>query len=118
MNEFPNCFEIVWRTIRDKYFDPDFGGLDWKKVHDRYQPQIAAVESDKTFYELVNKMLFELNVSHLAVVPPDEKDQLASAKGAIMVDLRLLEEEAVITAVEPGRLASRLDCIPDLLFRK
>lgn len=104
MNELLDCFEIVWQTVNDKYFDSTFGGLDWNEVHDCYRPQVAAVEDEKTFYELVNKMLLELNVSHIGVVPPDQKDQLdpiLSAEGSIGIDLRLLGEETVITAVEP-----------------
>ena len=36
-------FEIVWSTIAKKYYDPEFGGVDWKKVRERYAPQVAAV---------------------------------------------------------------------------
>ena len=38
MNEFLDCFEVVWQTVNDEYFDPTFGGLDWMEVHDRYRP--------------------------------------------------------------------------------
>ena len=69
-------FESVWQTINDKHIDPTFGGLDWLEVHDRYQPQIAAAKNEEEFYLLVNKMLFELNISHIAVVPPDDLDQI------------------------------------------
>jgi hypothetical protein len=40
-------------------FDPTFDGLGRNEVHDCYRPQVAAVEDDKTFYELIKKMLFE-----------------------------------------------------------
>ena len=66
------CFETVWQTVNDRYFDPSFGGLDWAEVHDRYKPLIAAAESDEEFYKLLNQMLFELNVSHVGAVPPDD----------------------------------------------
>lgn len=78
---------------------------DWYEVHDRYQPLIAAAEDDKIFYELVNKMRFELNVSHMEVTPPEEKDlfdPILCANGCIGIDLRLFGEETVITAVDPG----------------
>ena len=91
MNEFMDCFEIVWQTVNEKYFDPAFGGLDWKEVHDSYRPRISAIKDDKTFYELVNKMLFELNLSHMGLIPPDRKHQvepILSAEGRIGIDLR------------------------------
>ena len=53
MNGFLDCFEIIWETIHEKYFDPTFGGLDWHEVHDRYQPHITAVHDEKTFYAFI-----------------------------------------------------------------
>jgi len=104
-------FETVWQTINDKYFDPNFGGLDWSEVHDRYQPQISAAQNEGEYYLLINKMLFELNVSHIFVVPPDDLRQLApilAAEGSIGVDVRMLDNDAVITSVKsdsPGAQA-------------
>jgi hypothetical protein len=34
-------FEQVWQTVNDKYFDANFGGVDWKAVHERYAPRFA-----------------------------------------------------------------------------
>lgn len=102
--DYVDTFEVVWRTVDETYFDSTFGGVDWKDLHDRYQPLIAEAENDEVFYRLVNEMLFELNTSHLGVVPPDEKEQiapvLASSRG-IGVDAKLLSGEAIITSVNP-----------------
>jgi C-terminal peptidase prc len=101
------------------YFD--FGGLDWNAVHERYQPLIAAAQDDETFYELINKMLFELNVSHVAVVPPDDLQQIEpilSAEGSIGMDLRLLDGVAVITAVKPGSPADQAGLRPGFVVQR
>ena len=103
-------FEIVWQTINDKHIDPTFGGLDWPEAHDRYQPQIAAAKNEEEFYLLVNKMLFELNISHLAVVPPDDLGQIGSilsAEGSIGIDVRMIEGNAVITSVKSGSIGDQ-----------
>jgi carboxyl-terminal processing protease len=118
---YQQIFETVWATVNDKYFDPTFGGLDWKEVHDRYEPQIAAAKDDQTFYFLVNKMLFELNVSHIGIVPPEEKEQLEpvlSAEGSIGIDLRLLDGEAVITSVLPGSPGEQAGLRPGLVIQR
>jgi len=69
--KYLNIFETVWQAVNDTYFDPTFGGLDWNEVHDRYQPLIATAENDENFYDLLNQMLFELNISHIVVLPPE-----------------------------------------------
>src|SRR5262245_17432081 len=65
-------FERIWKTIDEKFWDPTFGDVDWKGAHDRYAPQLAALKSDKEFYDLMNKMLGELKTSHMGVISPDE----------------------------------------------
>ena len=102
-------FDLVWQTVNDQYFDPTFGGLDWNAARDRYKPLIAAAENDEQFHELVNKMLFELDVSHIGVVGPDELEQIdpvLSAEGTLGIDVRLIDGQAVITRVEPGSSGS------------
>lgn len=121
IKEWQDTFETVWQTVNDNYFDPSFGGLDWKEIHDRYEPQIAAVADEQAFYELINTMLFELNVSHIGVVPPEEKDQLEpvlSAEGSIGIDLRLLKGEAVITSVRPGSPGAQAGLRPGLVLQE
>jgi carboxyl-terminal processing protease len=107
---YMECFETVWQKINDKHIDPNFGGLDWSAVHGRYQPHIAAIKNKEEFYLIVNKMLFELNISHLAVVPPDDLGQIASvlsAEGSIGIDVRMIEDNAVITSVKFGSNADQ-----------
>lgn len=102
--EYLNTFEIVWRKVNETYFDPAFGGLNWKDVHDCYRPQIAAAGNDEEFYRLVNKMLWELKVSHDNLVPPGSFalfEPLVFAEGSPGLDIRLLDGEAVITSVKP-----------------
>ncbi|MCK5204552.1 MAG: PDZ domain-containing protein [Desulfobacterales bacterium] len=98
-----HSFETVWQTINDKHFDPSFGGLDWNDVYNRYQPKIAAVEKNEEFYFLINKMLFELNLSHMFVLAPEDLSQLVpilAAEGSIGIDVRMLDNDAVITSVK------------------
>jgi carboxyl-terminal processing protease len=63
------AFQIVWQTVNDIFYDPRFGGVDWASVRERYQPQIAKVNSDKEFHQLLQQMLNELHQSHFMVVP-------------------------------------------------
>jgi carboxyl-terminal processing protease len=103
--EYVRSFETVWQTVNQKHYDPTFGGLDWQEVHDRYRPQIGSAQSDKKFYTLVNKMLFELNLSHLLITSHDElKLYLPTlfAHGSIGISINLLNRAPVITSVEPG----------------
>lgn len=64
-------FEIVWQTVNKNFYDPDFGGLDWQSVHDRYAPQALAARSDAELYSVLQLMVNELHKSHFWIIPPE-----------------------------------------------
>jgi len=102
--------ETVWKKVNETYFDPSYGGLDWKGIHDRYQPQIASAKDDEDFHALINKMLWELKVSHAAFIPPGffaAVEPVVFAAGGIGLNMRMLDGKAVITSVDPGSPAHK-----------
>lgn len=118
--EYLSTFEIVWKKVNETYFDPTFGGLNWKEVHDRYQPQIAAAEKDEEFYKLINKMLWELEVSHAYLIPPGSGalfEPLVFAEGSAGIDIRILNREAVITSVKPESPADKAGLRPGYVIQ-
>jgi hypothetical protein len=68
-------FETVWKTINDKYFDPSFGGVDWTAVKKQYEPQLAGVQSDLEFRDLLDRMLKEIRISHLRILDLNTLDK-------------------------------------------
>ncbi|MBP6979021.1 MAG: S41 family peptidase [Bacteroidales bacterium] len=114
-NTHLKIFESVWKKINKNYYDPTFGGLNWKDVHDHYLPLITAAENDEEFYKLVNKMLWELKVSHNNIVPHGFLalyEPLIFAEGSAGFDIRLLNGVAVITSVEPESPAHKAGLRP------
>lgn len=108
-SKYIETFEAVWETVNERFFDPDFNGVDWEAVHNEYQPLITAAQDGATFYKLINEMCFELGVSHIGVFPADQAEQLdpvMSAPGILGIDIRLIDDQAVITSVKPGSPAA------------
>lgn len=71
------AFEIVWRTVNQTFYDPKFGGVDWKAVHERYAPLVARVNSDTELHLLLQQMINELHQSHFFVIPPQAIPKLS-----------------------------------------
>jgi carboxyl-terminal processing protease len=108
--EYLEVFGTVWQTVDRTFYDPTFGEVDWEAVRDRYQPLITTAESDEAFYALINDMLWELNVSHLFVVPPGFWEMMmpvSFAEGHTGLDVRLIDGVAVITSVQAGSPGAR-----------
>src|SRR4030095_10282880 len=58
-------FDVVWKTVNDKYFDPRFGGVNWAAIRKQYEPQVATVRGDVEFRELLRHMLQEIQILQL-----------------------------------------------------
>jgi len=115
-------FDIVWRTVKEKHFDPAMGGVDWDKVRETFAPRAAAVKSDQELYRLLQEMLGELHQSHFSVIPPesvisDDQNEPSNAGGA-GVDLRLIGGAPMITRVEPDSSASKAGLRPGFLIKQ
>ncbi|MDX6530291.1 MAG: hypothetical protein QOH41_2581 [Blastocatellia bacterium] len=73
------AFEIVWKTVNQTFYDPRFGGVDWKAVHERYEPLVAQVNNDAELHLLLQQMINELHQSHFFVIPPQAIPKLSSS---------------------------------------
>jgi len=62
--EFKQMFDEAWAGLEENYYDSDFHGTDWKKMHDRYSVYLPYVNNRADLRILLNDLLGELNSSH------------------------------------------------------
>src|SRR5262245_982188 len=114
-------FETVWRTVKEKHFDPAMGGVDWDKARETYAPRVAAVKSDRELYPLLQEMLGLLRQSHFNIIPPESltpEDRNEPSSGGVGIDLRLVGGAAMITRVESDSSASKAGLRPGFLIKQ
>src|SRR5690348_1482785 len=71
-NDRIQIFEKVWKDIDDVYYDPEFGGVNWQAVHQKYQPLVGAAKDDSDFYSLLDHMTGELHDAHTRFSSPEQ----------------------------------------------
>jgi Tricorn protease C1 domain len=64
-------FEEVWRTVRDRFYDPHLHGLDWSAVRKHYLPGATRASSEEALAGVINSMLSELHASHTRYYTPE-----------------------------------------------
>ena len=113
-------FDIVWRTVKEKHFDPAFGGVDWDGVRRKYEPRLGQIKSDAELYDMLEAMLDELHQSHFGIIPPDAitAESRESETGGVGLDLRLIDDRAVITRADPESPAARAGLRPGFVITK
>ena len=74
-------FTQLWETVRDTYVYPDFNGLDWDDVYQRYRAHIEGGITDEAFYQAMQEMIDELGDDHSTFNSPqqvtEEEEQIS-----------------------------------------
>ncbi|MGE3343579.1 MAG: S41 family peptidase [Vicinamibacterales bacterium] len=100
------AFDETWTTIRDSFYDPTFGGLDWDDVRRRLRPAVETASSPQDARDAIRRMLATLDRSHFVLLSAETSpgDEPAPAGDAMVpVDVRLVGSDVVVT-----RLTERL----------
>jgi C-terminal peptidase prc len=117
-------FERVWKDIDEHYYDPEFGGVNWKKIHQRYLPLVKSAKDDKNFYSIVDRMTAELHDAHTRFTSPEQwanrkKHQGVSigfragyVEGQVVVLDVFPDSNATHAGIEPGMTVTALDGQP------
>src|SRR5260370_26386396 len=72
-------FEQVWKTVRDKHWDPKLNGLDWQAVHDELRPKLDAAKDTGAARAVMNDMVERLKQTHFGIFPGDVYHDLDSS---------------------------------------
>ena len=103
-------FEDIWGKVNEHFYDPNFAGVNWREVRDRYRPQVMAIQDDAAFLALMTRMLRELPVSHLGVRPPVGEQRFniplnwRRIDGQLIVSAGALPSDAYRQGLRPGDL--------------
>jgi carboxyl-terminal processing protease len=102
-------FDYVWKTIRDKHWDPKLGGLDWNAVRDRMRPEMEQARTPEEALAILQGMLALLKVSHCAILPTEAALSVRGegGPGTMGIDVRVIGGHALVTAVAAGSPAAR-----------
>ncbi len=75
-HEMEQIFEEAWKTIRERFYDPQFHGRDWEALKKQYKPLAMNASTKKDFQDMFNLMLGQLNASHMGMYNGEPEAQL------------------------------------------
>lgn len=59
-------FRRVWRTLGERFYDPEMNGTDWRAMLERHEETAAGACDSRQFDRVVSQLFGELNASHLS----------------------------------------------------
>lgn len=133
-------FDEVWSVIERTHFDPTYNGVDWHAVREELRPHAHQAHTQDELRAVLHEMLSRLGQSHFTILPAeatramevdDDDDAEASddtsestsprrrpsrsdRPGSIGADLRLIDNEILITSVEPDSPAHHAGLKPGM----
>lgn len=63
-------FDKAWTLVADRYWDRSMGGHDWESIRARYEPQALTAANETQLYAVINRMLDQLDDSHVYATSP------------------------------------------------
>ncbi|HEY0173319.1 MAG TPA: PDZ domain-containing protein, partial [Pyrinomonadaceae bacterium] len=94
-------FDEVWEQVSERYFDPDFQGVDWREARRRLRPLAAEARGRAELYAVLRRMLGLLRDPHTRVFAPGESpDWRVQRYVSVGVSVRELGDQVVVTDVE------------------
>jgi tricorn protease len=114
-------FEEAWETLNRRFYDAEFHGKDWLKLHDAWAPYIAGAKTGDELRRDINLMIGELNASHsgigrTGVMPPVQVGDLGlrfdreayeAGRGLVVREVISLGPASIEGSMKPGdRLVS------------
>ena len=87
-DEWQQVYWEAWRQMRAFYWDPDLGGLDWKKIGKRYADLLPRLTSRSDLSDLIGQLYGEVSTSHSYVFGGDSGKKVPRvATGLLGADL-------------------------------
>ena len=70
--EWAQIYRETWRIEREFFYDPNFHGLNLKKIEAKYQPYVAGLSTRDDLTYLQQEMLGEITVGHMFISGPHD----------------------------------------------
>ena len=101
-------FDQVWRLVGEKYYDPDFNGVNWNALRERYRPRAMDAACDNGLYGTLKEMAGALHDAHTRFRDPAERARARKLQATTPgLSISEVDGKPVIVSVEPDSEASR-----------
>lgn len=100
-------FEHAWRTLRDGFYDPNFNGQNWDGLKRKYKPWAMKAGTKADFRAIFNKMLGQLNASHMGLRGAGREETQRERTGILGLEVKPHKDGVEITRVVPETPADR-----------
>ena len=109
----------VWNLVNERYYDPKMNGVDWASQLEKYNRQVPLTNSDAEFYDVMKRMVANMNDAHTRFLTPREARDRRNRKGVTAgVLLSRVEGKTVVEKVLPEATGDLAKVKPGMIVRE
>jgi len=82
--ESNQIFEEAWHVIKDRFYDPNHHGKNWELLKKTYKPLAMKASTRADFKTIFNKMLGQVNASHMGMYRGEERKSVQRESTGIL----------------------------------
>lgn len=102
-------FDEAWRTINDRFYDPNFHGQNWKALGKKYKPWAMAASTHADFQMLFNEMLGQVNASHMGLRGSGPEETQSERTGLLGLEIKNHASGVQVSSVIQDSPANRVE---------
>ncbi|ANM31643.1 hypothetical protein ABI59_21900 [Acidobacteria bacterium Mor1] len=107
--EWSQIYYEAWRQMREFYWDPGMGGVDWKGIRDQYATLLPRLATRDDLRDLIGEIIGELSTSHTYVFGGDRGVNVPRVPtGLLGADLEREGDAYRVTRIYRGDPADRV----------
>lgn len=117
-------FDLMWDRIHERYWDVEFGGLDWAAVKAELRPKVEQVETMSQARAIMSDLVHRLGESHLNLIPKEVYEAVGRPEGQgeldgdAGIDVRVEGGQALVVSVEEGTPADEAGVRPGWIIER
>lgn len=105
--QWRQMYAETWRLMRDNYWRPDMGGVDWDASFARYRPLLDRLSTYDELIDLLWELQGDLGSSHAYVDPLPDAGEAAQRQGMLGADLAFVDGQWIVRHIVPGESSAR-----------
>lgn len=112
-------FDKVWEIVQTRHWDEKLNGVDWDAAKQELRPRVEAAETEDQARGVMRELLARLGQSHFAIIDRSSyeryDEQTSGGEGGAGwtgMEIRLVEDQMVVTQVRRGSPADEQGIIP------
>ena len=105
--QWKQMYAETWRLMRDNYWRPDMGGVDWVASYQRYLPLLDRVSSYDELIDVLWELQGDLGSSHAYVDPLPDVGDAVHRQGMLGAQLSYDGARWIVEQIVPGESSAR-----------